>query len=188
MLVSSPAFDAFSEDDGLTSFGAGAGVSLADLGSARLAAVATLSLGGAEASYRGQDAELSVVRLALGPELRLPFGQRFFAYGRLSPQLVHTAARLSDSSSTTTLEQNKWLLGIDTALGLSLRVAELQPQSLKGPLCIFARVEAGYGWTPETELQLSPSGSDGPIRSEPLALGDLSLSGVSFRGALGIGY
>ena len=188
LIVSSPGFDAFSDDDSLTSFAAGIGAELGAVGGGRLAAVAGISLGGDEAGYRGQNAELSVVRITLGPELRFPFGGRFFGYGRLSPELVHFTAELADDSSTTTLEQNEWLFGVDTALGLAMRIADLRPQGMTAPLSIFARLEAGYTWSPETELSLSPQGSDGPIRSEPLAVGDLSLSGVSFRGALGVGY
>lgn len=188
LAVSNPGFDVFSDDDALTSFGAGVGAEVGAVGGGRLAAVASISLGGDEEGYRGQDAELSVVRLTLGPELRFPFGERFFAYGRLSPQLVHFTAELADASSTTTVEQAKWLFGVDTALGLAMRLAEVRPQGMDAPLSIFVRLEAGYAWSPETELRLSPQGSDGPIRSQPLALGDLSLSGVSFRGALGIGY
>jgi len=188
LIISSPGFDAFSEDDSLTSFAAGIGAELGAVGGGRLAAVAGISLGGDEESYRGQDAELSVVRLTLGPELRFPFGERFFAYGRLSPELVHFTAELADDSSTTTLEESKWLFGVDTALGIALRLADLRPQGMTTPLSIFARLEAGYTWSPETDLSLSPQGSDGPIRSEPLSLGELSLSGASFRGAVGLGY
>lgn len=188
LIVSSPGFDAFSEDDALTSFGAGVGVELGAVGGGRLAAVAGISLGGDEEGYRSQDAELSVVRLTLGPELRFPFGGRFFAYGRLSPELLHFTAELADDSSATSLEQGQWLFGVDTALGVAVRLADVRPQGMTAPLSIFARLEAGYVWSPETELSLSPRGSNGPIRSEPLALGDLSLSGVSFRGALGVGY
>lgn len=188
LIISSPGFDAFSEDDALTSFGAGVGVALGALGGARLAGVATLSIGGDEESFRGQGTELSVLRISLGPELRLPFAQRFFAYARLSPQLQKLAATLSDASSSTRLEQSEWLVGIDTALGLSMRLVDIQPAGLQGPLSLFVRFEAGYTWAPETEMRLAPAGSDGPIRSQPLALGDLSLSGLSFRGALGLGY
>jgi hypothetical protein len=188
MGLSSPGYDAFSDDDSLTSFTAGVGAMLAEMGGARLALVASVSTGGSEASYRGQAADLSLVRLSLGPELRLPFGSRFYAYGRLSPLLLHSGAELYDQSSLTMLEQSQWLFGVDSALGVSVRFAEARPEALEGPLCFFGRLEAGYAWTPKSELELEPAGGSGPLRSEPLALGDISYSGVSVRAAVGIGY
>lgn len=187
LVVPSPAYDAFSENDALTSFTAGAGLSLVRSGSTHVAAVASISTGGAEASYRQAPTELSILRLTLGPELRFPFAGRFYAYGRLSPQLVQTSASLGDASAQADLEEEEWLFGVDGALGVSGRIAEIPADGLSSPLCFFARAEAGYTWTPASELELAP-GSGAPIRSEPVSLGDLSLSGISFRGALGVGY
>ncbi len=187
LVVPSPAYDAFSEDDALTSFTAGAGLSLLRSGSTHIAAVASISTAGTEASYRQAATDLSVLRLSLGPELRFPFAGRLYAYGRVSPQLVQSSARLEDASALAALEEEEWLFGVDTALGLSGRIAEVSTNGVSSPVCFFVRAEAGYTWTPASELELT-AGSGAPIRSEPVSLGDLSLAGLSFRGAVGVGY
>jgi hypothetical protein len=186
LLVPSPAYDAFSENDALTSFTAGAGLSLVRSGSTHIAAVGSISTAGTEAGYREADTELSILRLTLGPELRFPFAGRLYAYGRVSPQLVQSSATLADASALADLEEEEWLFGVDTALGLSGRIAEVSTNGFS-PVCFFVRAEAGYTWTPASELELAP-GSGAPIRSEPVSLGDLSLAGLSFRGAIGVGY
>jgi len=187
LVVPSPAYDAFSENDALTSFTLGAGVSLVRSGSTHIAVVASLSTAGQESAYRQTPTELSVLRITLGPELRFPFAGRFYAYGRVSPQLVQSSASLADASSRADLEEEEWLIGVDSALGVSARLGEISPDGLASPVCFFARAEAGYTWTPSSELELA-AGEGAPIRSEPVSLGDLSLSGISFRGAVGVGY
>ncbi len=187
-IVSSAGYDLFSSDDMLAAFTAGAGVRLLDFGATSLAAVATVNIGGAEDTVRGQAAELSVLSLSLGPELRFPLASRVYLYGRVSPVAVRTNAELADTSSATTLEQSGWQWGADAALGAAMRIGEARPSAHASPVCFYVRLEGGYAALAATDLELTPRGSDAPIRAEPLALGELSLSGVSFRTAIGLGY
>jgi hypothetical protein len=150
--------------------------------------VAVLDLGGSEATYRGEGSDLSVVRLGLGPELRLPLLKRLYAYGRINPTAVSVSTELDEASSGVQLEAQKWSVGVDSVLGVALRFADARPQGLASPLGFFLRFEAGYSWTPEQDVRLSPEGSAGPVRTAPLGLDELALSGVALRGAFGIGY
>ena len=48
-------------------------------------------------------------------------------------------------------------------------------------------VEAGYLWSPALDLKLPPTGN-APVRTAPVTLNELALSGLSFGAAFGVGY
>jgi hypothetical protein len=187
-IVTSPGLDPFSENDVVPHFSTGLGWSFGDLGGARLAAVAVLDLGGSEARHRGERSDLGVVRLGLGPELRLPLLRGLYAYGRLNPTAVSVSTELHEASSGAQLTAQEWTVGVDSMLGVALRFANARPQGLAGPIGFFLRFEAGYSWTPELEVRLGSEGSTAPVRTAPLVLDELALAGLALRGAFGIGY
>ncbi|MEY2932874.1 MAG: hypothetical protein RL033_3623 [Pseudomonadota bacterium] len=188
-LISNDGFDTFSTNDQLPAFHVAAGVSLLELvGGGAVAGVASLELGGTSASLRGLPTELSMTRIGLGPELRWPLAERLYLSGRLSPQAVHVSSELDQSQANNiSFSQAQWAFGIDASIGAAVRIAQLQPRGLARPLGVFLRLEAGYVWTPSMDLELA-AGSNGPVRSAPLQLGELSLSGLSLGGSVGIGY
>jgi hypothetical protein len=146
-------------------------------------------MGGSSADYRDQDTDLSLLRLALGPELRLPIGGPLEALGRVAPTLSQVELEMQESSSGARLVASEWQPGADLAVGLSLRLASPPVDSSHERfLGLFLRVEAGYAWSPGLDVELSPAGSDGPVRTEPVSLGTLALSGASLRAAFGVGY
>jgi hypothetical protein len=187
-IVTSAGLDPFSENDVVPHFSTGLGWSFGALGGAKLAAVALLDLGGSEARSRGERSDLAVVRLGLGPELRLPLLGRLYAYGRINPAAVSVSTEVHEASSGAQLSAQKWTVGVDSVLGVALRFAEARPQGLAGPIGFFLRFEAGYSWTPALDVRLSSEGSGAPVRTTPLVLDELALSGVALRGAFGIGY
>ncbi len=188
-LIGTDSYDSFSEDDQLPGFHLAAGVRLHDLASGgALSGVASLELSGTSASLRGQPSELDVLRVGLGPELRLPLGERVFVAGTLSPQAVRVSTRVDQSQLTNmSFTQEQWTFGIDASVGAGVRLAQVRPAGLEQPVGGFLRVEAGYAWSPSMDLELS-AGSGGPVRSAALPLGDLSLHGFSFGAGLGVGY
>jgi hypothetical protein len=188
-LIGSDGFDTFSADDQLPAFHVAAGVSLLELvGGGAVAGVASVELGGTSASLRGLPTELDVMRIGLGPELRWPLAERVYVSGRLSPQAVQVSSELDQSQGNNIrFSQAQWAFGIDASIGAAVRLAQLQPRGLARPLGVFLHLEAGYVWTSSMDLELTAS-SNGPVRSSPLQLGELSLHGLSLGGSVGIGY
>jgi hypothetical protein len=184
--IPSDGFDAFSNDDALTGFDAGAALSLANAAGLDVAAVAGVGIAGSDASYRGEETSLALTRFALGPELRGSLFDRVYWHGRLSPTLTRLSVEMDESSSGATLADTRWIWGAEAALGLELRFAE-GSTSLPRALGFFVRVEAGYAWSPTSELTLE-AGSGAPVRTAPLELGELSLAGPLLRANAGIGF
>ena len=187
-LVSHDGLDAFSDDNGVPEFQLGLSAALNELGAAQLTAVARAGFGGTSGTLRNQPTDLGTTKLGLGAELRAPAFERLYLFARLMPEAVHVSTELRETSSGVTLGQSQWTFGLDGALGAVLRIAELRPRGLERGLGLFLRLEAGYAWTPEMDVELTPTGGNAPVRTEPLRLGELALSGFSFGGALGLGY
>jgi hypothetical protein len=188
LWVPSKGLDPFSEDDALVSFSAGAALSLAGSGELDVAAVAGWDTTSTDARFRGEAASLGIMRFALGPELRGSIIDRLYYHGRLSPTLTRLSAELDESSSIATLSDTRWTWGAEAALGLDFRFAETAPGGLPSALEFFARIEAGYAWSPSVGLSLDAKGSSAPVRTVPLELADLSLAGPSFKAVLGAGF
>lgn len=186
LWMPSDGLDPFSEDDALTTFSAGAGLSLAEAGAIDIAAVAGIDITGSEADYRREPTSLGFLRLAIGPELRGSWLDRLYWHGRLAPTLTRLSLELEESSSASTLADSQWLFGAEAAVGLELRFAEAATD-LPHALGFFVRGEGGYGWTPSATLELR-GGSSAPVRTQPLELGEIALSGPFFRAAVGIGF
>jgi hypothetical protein len=127
------------------------------------------------------------MHLGAGPELRFPFLDRVYVFGRLAPQALHVSTELNDTGSGMKFADDEWTFALDAALGATLRFAAADPGGIPRPIGFFVRVEAGYLWSPALDLKLPPSGS-APVRTAPLALNELALSGVSFGASLGVGY
>lgn len=187
-LIKEDSFDAFSEDDQLPAFQLATGVCLHMLeGGGAIAGVASLELAGTSASLRGLPTELDVLRVGLGPELRLPLAERLYVSGRLSPQAVRISTRLEQTQfDTLTFSDTQWTFGVDASIAADLRIAQVRPAGLAQPLGLFLRLEAGYAWSPSLDLELDAA--NGPVRSAPLPLGELALHGLSFGASVGVGY
>jgi hypothetical protein len=186
LWIPSEGLDPFSDDDALMTFSAGAALSLASASDLDIAAVAGFDSTSSDESYRGEDTTLGLLRFAIGPELRGSLLDRLYWHGRLSPTLTRLSAELDESSSDARLSNTLWVWGAEAAVGLELRFAEAST-SLPRALAFFARVEAGYTWSPSTTLELE-AGSGAPVRTAPLELGELALAGPLFRANVGIGF
>jgi hypothetical protein len=186
-IVSSDGLDPFSENDALPAFQLGASAGVYDFTSGQVALAANADFAGSSASVRGQPTELGVMRFGAGPELRVPFLDRLYLFGRLAPQALHVSTELDDTGSGMKFADEQWTFALDAALGASFRFAAADPGGIPYPIGFFVRVEAGYLWSPALDLKLPPSGN-APVRTAPLALNELALSGVSFGAALGVSY
>jgi hypothetical protein len=160
---------------------------VSDFSAGQVAIAANADFGGSSASLRGQPTDLGVMRFGAGPELRFPFLERLYVFGRLAPQALHVSTELEDTGSAMKFADRQWTFALDAALGACFRFAAADPGGMPHPIGFFVRVEAGYLWSPALDLRLPPSGA-APVRTAPLALNELALSGVSFGAALGVGY
>jgi hypothetical protein len=186
LWLPSEGLDPFAEDDALTTFSAGAGLSLSEAGAIDIAVVGGIDITASDADYRGEATSLGLLRLAVGPELRGSWHDRLYWHGRLAPTLTRLSLELEESSSQATLADSHWLFGAEAAVGLELRFAEAATD-LPHALGFFVRADAGYGWTPSATLTLRGEGS-APVRTQPLELGEVALSGPFFRAAVGVGF
>jgi hypothetical protein len=183
----SDGLDPFAKDDGLLMFSAGAALSLTRAEALDVAAVAGWDATSSDEHYRGEPTSLGLMRFALGPELRGSIIDRLFWHGRLSPTLARLSVELEESSSGSTLQASRWVWGAEAAVGLDVRLADVRVSS-GDAIGIFARVEGGYAWSPASQLSLEPDGSNAPVRSAPLELGELALAGPSFKASIGAGF
>jgi hypothetical protein len=188
LWVPSEGLDPFSEDDALVSFSAGAALSIAGSDDLDVAAVAGWDTTGSDAQLRGEATSLGIMRFALGPEVRGSIIDRLGYHGRLSPTLTRMSAELDETSSLATLSDTQWVWGAEAAVGLDFRFAETPASGLPNALGFFARIEAGYAWSPSVGLSLDATDASAPVRTEPLELADLSLSGPSFKASIGAGF
>lgn len=185
LWVPSAGLDAFADDDALVLFSAAVALSLAGDERLNVAGVAGLDLTASDSDLRGNESSLGLMRLALGPELRGSILPPLFWHGRVAPTLTRLSVELEDASSST-LSDSHWVWGAEAALGLDFRLAEVATSAATA-LGVFARLEGGYAWSPGAELVLSPDGSDAPVRTQPLPIGELSLAGPTFRASVGVG-
>ncbi|HVZ36488.1 MAG TPA: hypothetical protein VG963_28860, partial [Polyangiaceae bacterium] len=112
LLIKSRSYDPYSTDDQLPMFQARAGVGLGKLGAAGLAAVASVALGDSSASDRGAATDLHVLRLGLGPELRIPLLERLYVLGRVQPEAAHVSTELHDETGDALLKNSGWSFGL----------------------------------------------------------------------------
>lgn len=187
-LVATEGLDPFSEDDQLPAFHVGASLAVSELENGQLALVGNADFGGTDSSTRGQATHLAVQRFGLGPELRFPLLDRLYVFGRVAPQALHVSTEIEEASSGAQLGDDQWSFALDTAIGASLRIASVRPSGADHPLGVFVRLEAGYLWSPALDLELTPVAGNAPVRTAPLDFGELALRGISFGGALGVGY
>jgi hypothetical protein len=147
--------------------------------------VVTFDLAHKDASFRGQPASLDVLRLTLGPELRLPLGRGLDLLGRAGAVALQARTELEDGSAGATLEDSDWRFGAEGALGLTWRSAT-DRSSARAGVVFLLRAEGGYSWVPSRSPELESS--DAPRRSEALGVGELGLAGPFARAAAGVGF
>jgi hypothetical protein len=186
-LVATPGFDPFATDNQLPTFHAEAAWGFGKLRGTQLALAASCDLGGTSASDRGEETNLDQLRLGLGPEVRVPIFDRFYVLGRVAPEAVRLSTELHESGGAL-LRERSWAFGVDAALGAALRLADIPTRPDAASLGVFVRLEAGYSWTASHDVRLQAASGSAPLRTAPVALGELALRGASLSGAIGIGY
>jgi hypothetical protein len=148
---------------------------------------------------RGAETTLTIDRLSLGLEGRLPLATRLVAFGRVAPGLLRDQASLLDASApggayggaaSGNLQQTTWVAAGDLSGGLAYRFTEFhggaQGASVFG---FWLTAEGGYGYAAAHDLVLSPHVETQPGRTdEPLRLGQLAFRGAFLRIRLALSF
>jgi hypothetical protein len=179
-LIGHEGMDPFSENDALVQVSLGGGRTLFASGDLSLAAVGFWDYGERRAEARGEATHLAVQRLTLGPEARYHLLPQLYAFGRVAPGAVRTAAELDDSVSLTKLEATSWTFALDATLGGAYQLWGKKSGHSKKPR-VWLIAEGGYGWATESDLRLAASSDTAPQRVAELDLGTLAVRGPTFR-------
>ncbi|MGC4091734.1 MAG: hypothetical protein QM756_28390 [Polyangiaceae bacterium] len=177
--VSNAGFDVFADDDALAQFQLAFGDIFYADGPWSAGAALGWDVGSRSASVRGAATSLQAHRFTLNPELRYHFLRRLYAFGRLGAGAALLASSYSDAVTGTERTRAPLLFTLDATVGAAYEVLGQQSgasRAARGWLVL----DAGYLFTANTDLVYS-SESSSPARAAPVALGELSLSGLSGR-------
>ena len=179
--VANSGLDPFSENNAVPQFSLSAGRTLLADGNLSLVALVLWDIGVLESTARGAKTELAVNRLTLGAEGRYHFLRRLYAFGRVAPGALNWSASVEDGLSGLNQTDSAWTFAGDLSAGAMFefagdnRGASTRPRAWLG-------FDGGYGWAGSSKVNLKPEDeAQAPVRSEPLALGDLAIRGPFLR-------
>lgn len=152
--------------------------------------VAEWDYGGSDATARGNQASLTMHRLALGLESRyLPITRMAF-FARLVPAAMRAAATIDDAYLGNKLEASSWTWGLDVTGGAAARVGAVGPN--EAPLVSFwLALDMGYRFAGATEMRLRPGdlGEEDQTRKfGEIKMTDLDLSGFIGRLSFSVSF
>jgi hypothetical protein len=179
-FITHSGFDPFSTNNVLPQVSFQAGRVVYASGPFSLATLLAFDWGSTKATARGADTELDVSRLTAMLEGRYHFWRRFYAFGRIAPGALHSAATLKDPVASVDRESNQWAFASDFSLGAAVEFAgedrgeSLRPRGWLG-------LDGGYGYAQATKLVLASNDTSAPARLAPLDLGELAVRGGFFR-------
>jgi hypothetical protein len=151
-----------------------------------LAAAGFWDYGQKSSTARGEQTELDVHRLTIGPELRYHLLPPLYFFVHALPAFAHSSASLEDSVAQVTRYARHWSYGVDVAGGAAYEVYGAQTGWPKPRVWIIA--EGGYGYLGSTSLEMLPDAGQGPQRPAAVDLGSLSLAGPYFRASAAVGF
>jgi len=184
--VADDGYDAFSSSDDLTQFSLGLSSTVYRHQRFSLAAAGFWDYGQKSSTARGEQTELDVHRLTIGPELRYHLLPPLYFFVHALPAFAHSSASLEDSVAQVTRYARHWSYGVDMAGGAAYEVYGAQAGWPKPRIWIIA--EGGYGYLGSTSLEMLPDAGQGPQRPAAVDLGSLSLAGPYFRASAAVGF
>lgn len=178
-FINSAAFDPFSENDVLNHFTSSASATVLTRGKLSLAGVVGFDYGATSARARSDSASLGVTRFVLAPEARFHVLRVVALTARIGPTLSRQSATLTGADAE--LSKTAWRFGADATVGAAVELFGYASGASHKPR-LWVTGEGGYCWTASNQLKLEPTRSNAaPLRSVPVELGDLSLSGPLLR-------
>ena len=187
-LIRSGGFDPFSGNDHLSQFSMSLLRALSTPSAAGLGFAVGLGfdVGAASAFARSANADLTLSRFLLIAEGRYHFFPRLYAFGRLAPGLSHGTAALREASAPgyAPLVDGFTTLAVDASAGAAFCVSGMQSR-----VGAWLLADAGYGWTPQHHLRLSPDLAERDRDNvAPLDLGNFAARGILIRVAFALSY
>jgi hypothetical protein len=180
-FIKDPGFDAFSSNDAFNQMSVGASQTVFVDGSISVAVGARWDFGTSRSVSRGADTALTMHRLEVPLETRLHLSRILYVFGRLAPGAMHTAASVSDGSSTDTLTDGRWSFSADASLGAAFLLGPTSSPRSHLPR-FWLTAEGGYGWTPARAVEASVDpGQDDFRQYGGIALRPLAMRGGFFR-------
>jgi hypothetical protein len=177
-FVSNEGLDPFSEDDVVPELALGASWAFWARDRLSIAGVVGFDYGSLSSNVRSSEASLDVMRFTLGPEARYHVLRLLVLTAKLAPTLTRQGAEIATGFGEEQ-SMSAWKLGFDALAGAAVEVVGERSGGSHRPR-LWIAAEGGYGWTAPTDLTFEP-GAGAPQRLDPLALGELSLSGPLFR-------
>ena len=198
-LVHSGGLDPFSARDGVPQSALSISYRFGDTASPSMAVGFEWDHGALTGTARGAETTLTIDRLSLGLEGRLPLVTRLVAFGRVAPGLLRDHASILDASApggayggaaSGNLQQTTWVAAGDISGGLAYRFTEFHGGAQGAPVFGFwLTAEGGYGYAATHDLVLSPHVETQPGRTdEPLRLGQLAFRGAFLRIRLALSF
>lgn len=178
-------FDQFATDDSLPAFSLGAGAVVYTLDKLSLAAFGLWEVASRNSEVRGDETELTIQRIAAGPEVRYHLHYRVYVLGRLGLGAEWNKATRRSALFDGDLVSKSWLFSSSLSAGAAVEVLGSPAGERRKPRA-WVVADAGYALTSTAKLNFEPEpGSSGiPERTQPDQTGELSLSAPMFRVAL----
>lgn len=187
-LIADQGYDPFATNDVFTQVTIGFSRTVLVIGELSLAADLHWDYGERSGEARGAATELEVHRLALGPELRYHVLPVLYGFSRISPALLRNSASLQDEATDSPLHARGWAFGLDATLGVAAQLYGARSGASNVPR-IWGSVEAGYGFGAPTDLSFTADDHvEVPMRSAPVELGELSMSGPLLRVSAAVSF
>jgi hypothetical protein len=138
-------------------------------------------IGTLESTARAAKTELGVNRLTLGAEGRYHFVRRLYAFGRIAPGALNWSASVADGVAGLNRTDSAWSFAGDLSAGAAFEFAGDDRGASTRPRAWVA-FDGGYGWAGSSKLDLKPENdAEAPVRSQPLAFGELAIRGPFLR-------
>ncbi len=187
-FVTSPGYGPFSTDDYFSQVSVAASRTVLVRGRFSFAPGLAWDYGTTSATARGDITSLTMHRLGVPLEGRMHVARLGYAFVRVAPGVVLTAAEVQDPSAPAALSKNRWLMAADASAGYAW-LAWSRPEG-PGPMArLWLQGEAGYGWVATERLDLAPDLASGSSqRASGADLGALAMRGVFFRAAAAVSF
>lgn len=167
MVLPSAGFDPYATTDALAQGSFLAEITLVKLGPASILLFAEYAIGARKASARGQEASLSLHRLAGGAETRVQIAKRFYLAAKLAPMAYHLRGTITDDALDRPLVSRTWTWGLDVAGGAGLLLGRTGERGAS----FWLTADLGFTFAGESSMSYAPAPSD----EDPRTYGSVSL-------------
>lgn len=184
----SAGFDPYATTDAMAQGSFLAQITLLRFGPASILLFAEWGLGTRNAQARGQDASLTLHRLAGGAETRIALARRFYLDAKLAPMAYHLRGTIADSGLDRPLVSRAWTWGLDVSAGAGFLLGKTGKAEARG-VSFWLTADLGYTFAGEAAMSYAPAPSDEDSRTHgSVSLPPFKPAGATGRFGLSIGF